>query len=85
MRATCPELAPFAEKLMRTCANSVTSERAWSAMNFIHSKSRNSLSLEAVDKLLFIYMNVRSLRNLNNPEPSDDELLEIEDRLMGWT
>jgi len=54
-------------------------------MNFIHSKSRNSLSLEAVDKLLFIYMNVRSLRNLYNPEPSDDELLEIEDRLMGWT
>jgi hypothetical protein len=84
MRATCPELAPFAEKLMRTCANSVTSERAWSVMNFIHSKSRNCLSLEAVDKLLFIYMNIRSLRNLNNPEPSDDELLEMEDRLMGW-
>jgi hypothetical protein len=70
---------------MRTCANSVTSERAWSAMNFIHSKLRNTLSLEAVDKLLFIYINVRSLRKLNNLEPTDDELLELEDRLMGWT
>jgi hypothetical protein len=61
MKATCPELAPFAEKLMITCANSVTSERAWSAMNYIHSKSRNSLSLEAVDKLQFIYINIRTL------------------------
>jgi hypothetical protein len=54
-------------------------------MNFIYSKSRNTLSLEAVDKLLFIYINVQSLRKLNNPEPTDDELLELEDRLMGWT
>jgi hypothetical protein len=85
MRATCLELAPFVEKLMRTCANSVTSEQAWSAMNFIHSKSRNTLSLKAVDKLLFIYINVRSLQKLNNPKPTDNKLLELEDRLMGWT
>jgi len=74
-------MAPFAEQLMRTCANSVTSERAWSAMNFIHSKSRNTLSL---DKLLFIYINIRSLQKLNNTKPTNDELLELEDRLIEW-
>ena len=84
MKATCLELAPFAEKLIITCANSVTSERAWSAINYIHSKSQNSLSLEVVNKLLFIYINTRTLRKLNNYEPSDDELLAMEDRLMGW-
>jgi len=85
MRAMCLKLAPFAEKLMRTYANSVTLERAWSAMNFIHSKSQNTLSLKAVDKLLFIYINVRSLWKLNKLEPTDNELLELEDRLIGWT
>lgn len=54
-------------------------------MNFINSKSRNTLSLEAADKILFIYINIRSLRKLNNPELTDDELLELEDRLVGWT
>lgn len=84
MKLTCPELAPFAEKLMITYANSVASERAWSAMNFIHSKSRNRLSLETIDKLLFIFINIRSLRKLNNYELGADELLAMEDKLMGW-
>jgi hypothetical protein len=85
MKATCPELAPFAEKLMITYVNSVPSERAWSAMNYIHSKSRNRLSLEAVDKLLFIYINTQSLRKLNYYKPTADELLAMEDKLMGWS
>jgi len=53
-------------------------------MNYIHSKSQNSLSAKVVDKLLFIYINIRALRKLNNYEPSDDELLAMEDKLMGW-
>jgi hypothetical protein len=42
------------------------------------------LSLESVDKLVFIFMNVRPLRKLNNYDPSADELLAMEDKLMGW-
>jgi hypothetical protein len=52
-------------------------------MNYIHSKSQNTLSLKAVDKLLFVYINTRTLRNLNNYELSDSKLLAIEDKLMG--
>jgi hypothetical protein len=81
----CPELAPFIKKLIRTCANSVTSEQAWLVINFIYSKLQNTLSLKAVDKLLFIYINIRLLQKLNNPKPTNDKLLELEDRLIGWT
>jgi hypothetical protein len=79
----CSELAPFAEKLMKICVNSVVSERVWSAMNYIHSKSQNSLSVETVDKLIYIYINIQTLQKLNEHKPSDEELLEIEDKLIG--
>jgi hypothetical protein len=68
---------------MTTCANSVPSERAWSSMNFIHSKSRNQLSLDTIDKLQFININYQVLRNLHKLEPTKEELLTMEDRLMG--
>jgi hypothetical protein len=56
MQAMCPELSSFANRLMNTCANSVPSERAWSTINYIHSKTRNQLSVKRVDKLQFIYI-----------------------------
>jgi hypothetical protein len=79
----CSEISSFADKLINTCANSVPSERAWSSMNYIHSKTRNSLSLKTVDKLQFIYINYRTLRKLHIKEPTDEELLVIEDRIIG--
>jgi hypothetical protein len=51
-------------------------------MNYIHSKTRNSLSLETTDKLQFIYINIRILRKLKKGEPSEEELLAIEDELL---
>jgi len=39
IQTTCPMLSSFADQLMTTCANSVPSERAWSSMNFIYSKT----------------------------------------------
>jgi hypothetical protein len=83
MQATCPELASFADKLMNTCANSVTSEQAWSTMNYIHSKTRNKLSVKRTDKLQFIYINIRTLRKLNGPEKTLEKLLVMEDKLLG--
>lgn len=78
----CLELASFADKLMATCANSILAERAWSLMNFIHSNTRNQISLNTIDKLQFIYINYRVLRNIRKLEPTKEELLAIEDRLM---
>jgi hypothetical protein len=63
-QAICPSLSAFASRLLNTIANSVLSERVWSSMNYIHSKSRNRLSLDTVDKLLFIYINSRTLQHI---------------------
>lgn len=55
-------LGTVARRLLSCLANSVPSERAFSAQNFIHNKTRNRLSQEKTDKLAFIYMNAKALR-----------------------
>jgi hypothetical protein len=77
------DLASFAERLTSICVNSVTSEQAWSAINYTHSKLRNRLLLKVADKLQLIYINIWTLQKLNKPEITEDKLLEIEDKLMG--
>lgn len=56
-----PELSLLATRLFRFPANSVPSERSFSAQNLIHSKVRNSLNSTRVDKLTYIYLNRRVL------------------------
>jgi hypothetical protein len=73
-KAECYQLSSFSIRLLNTIGNSVLSERVWSNMNYIHSKARNRLSLDTVDKLLFIYNNSRVLRHLRM-----DSLPEIEE------
>ena len=57
-----PELADLAIRLHATVANSVASERSFSAMNRQHTKFRNSLLPEKVTKLTYIAMNDPVLR-----------------------
>jgi len=52
-----PELSLLATRLFCTLANSVPSERSFSAQNLIHNKVRNWLSSTQVDKLTYIYLN----------------------------
>jgi len=51
-------------------------------MNYIHSKTQNSLSLKKVNKLQFIYINHRILRKIHEKEPTNEELLAMEDRII---
>jgi hypothetical protein len=51
-------LAQLVVRIFEAIANSVASERAFSAMNLIHSK-RSRLGIEKANKLVFIYMNQR--------------------------
>jgi hypothetical protein len=50
-------LAQLAVRIFEAIANSVASERAFSAMNLIHTKLRNRLGAEKANKLIYIYMN----------------------------
>ena len=56
-------LAILAQRVFNTPANSVPSERSFSVQNLLHSKTRNRLTADRAEKLEFIYINVRTLRN----------------------
>jgi len=60
--------------------SSAASERNFSTFGFVHSKLRNSLSIESVDKLVFIKTNYRLFTDDTSLEleeiPSDDEQSE---------
>jgi hypothetical protein len=55
-------LTQLADRVLYTLANSVPCERAFSALNQLHIKTRNALTLERVNKLLYIQINSRTLR-----------------------
>lgn len=61
-------LAPVAVRVLNTLANSLPSERPFSATAHIHSKERNRLSVENSDKQTFVYMNSRVLERLRNTD-----------------
>jgi hypothetical protein len=63
-------------------------------MNFLHTKLRNRMTIETSDKLLFIYINSRSLRKAGSPldkyqkkgqkELSKAIAKELNDQLLNW-
>jgi hypothetical protein len=84
MRTECPELASFALRLLKTPANSVAAERAFSAMNIIHTKSRNRLSTTSAHKATHIAMNTRAFKRLEIKVDDDleEHLIQLEDELL---
>lgn len=78
-------------RLFRALANSVPSERSFSASNFIHTKARNRLKQSNVNKLAFIYINTRVLQRLKlaaetleAPSPPSPRLaiIDLEERFL---
>ena len=59
-------LAQLAVRIFKAIANSVASERAFSAMNLIHTKLQNRLGIEKANMLIYIYMNQRVLDRNGN-------------------
>jgi hAT family C-terminal dimerisation region len=74
-------LANLAIRIFYILANEVPSERVFSAMKILHSKTRNRLTEDRVDKLLFIQINLRTLRRRKQQpqsEPKSEEINESE-------
>lgn len=59
-----PEISSLAKDLIRITVNSVASERAYLVMNLLQTRLQNSTSIPTLDKLVFIYINSRSLNYL---------------------
>lgn len=62
-----PLISSIALKLLSIPATSAASERNWSTYKFIHSKLRNRLINDRAEKLVYIYWNLRILKELNVP------------------
>jgi hypothetical protein len=75
-----PGLGTLAVRLFSTPANTVPSERAFSAQNLIHDRKRNRLSAEKTNKLVYIHMNQRLLDNLEKQQTMT-ELLHNTDEI----
>ncbi len=54
-------------KILSIPATSAASEQNWSAFSFIHTKLCNRLHNERVEKIVFIYWNLKILRKLQWP------------------
>src|SRR5205814_660050 len=61
-------LATVARRLESVVANSVPSERAFSAMNYVQSTYRSRLTFEHTHQQVYYYMNVRALRRRPHAE-----------------
>ncbi|KAM6505410.1 hypothetical protein FSOLCH5_15496 [Fusarium solani] len=84
-------LARVAVKVMNTLANSVPSERSFSAISFIHTKARNRLTPVHADMQAFIFMNDRVLDRLKDQKYAhkkrwadleEKDWLELEDSYL---
>ncbi|KAF4142636.1 hAT family C-terminal dimerization region [Phytophthora infestans] len=58
-----PILQDIAKRVFRCTAGSSVAERNFSAHGFVHSKLRNRLAPERVEKLVHIYFNARNIRD----------------------
>lgn len=56
-RREFPALYKVAKPIIEMICSSATSERTWSTFKFVHSRLRNRLTNEKVEKLVFLYTN----------------------------
>ncbi|KAJ3453422.1 hypothetical protein MRS44_017669 [Fusarium solani] len=71
------KLATLARRVLGSLANSVPSERSFSATNYLHCKLRNRLSPLSTDKATFIYMNSRVLKRLKTVKDNPAEPMVV--------
>ncbi|KAI3661953.1 hypothetical protein MP638_005994 [Amoeboaphelidium occidentale] len=75
-----PRLFRIAQRVFNVPTSSAASERIWKAFSFIHSKRRNRLKNETVEKLTYIYINSALLDTKDQRDYVTDEFgLEVEE------
>ena len=53
------DLSTLAIELLSVIPSSAAAERCWSSVGYIHSKSRNRLTNDRAEKLVYVYVNSR--------------------------
>jgi Protein of unknown function (DUF 659)/hAT family C-terminal dimerisation region len=74
-----PDLTALARHALSVAPTTGAAERNWSAFGFIHCKRRNRLLNDRVEKLIFIYWNLRMLKAVPDfPDRNNDGDAEAE-------
>jgi hypothetical protein len=71
-RKSYPSLSRIAKRLYSIVPSSAASQRGWNVCSTIHTKKRNRLSNEKVEKLAFVYINATLLDEKDNREYTVD-------------
>jgi hAT family C-terminal dimerisation region len=72
--SACPKLSKLAIRVLSQVASASACERNWSTYDFIHSKKRNKLLPKRAEDLVFVFTNLRLLRNIKNVEYEEKEI-----------
>ena len=93
---TCvPELQKLTIKVLSQTTSASNCERNWSTFSYIHTKARNRLKYERLQKLVYTYYNMRlrmrHKKRMSHDEINDsfnpislDHIFEDEDPLSEW-
>lgn len=68
-----PILSTIARQILSIPSTSAASERNWSSFGFIHNKLRNRLEDNKVEKCVYLYWNMRILKQINQQEKVIDD------------
>eukprot|EP00253_Pinus_taeda_P029752 PITA_29752 len=79
-----PQLQELDIRVLSQPYNASSCERNWSVFKHIHSKKRNRLEHERLEKLVFIYYNLRMLTKQVQPKGTDPILLDSIDLESNW-
>ncbi|GBG90686.1 hypothetical protein CBR_g51130 [Chara braunii] len=63
-----PQLQQIAINVLGMWSTATPAERNWASMDFVHSKRRNSLSPDSLEKLVYIHWNMQLLRVPNSKD-----------------
>jgi hAT family C-terminal dimerisation region len=74
--AQWPMLQLIAVKLFSMATSSAASERNFSTLGFIHTKARNKLNSETIEKVTYIKSNHMASQGHNPPTESTEEASE---------
>eukprot|EP00253_Pinus_taeda_P001510 PITA_01510 len=79
-----PQLQEFAIKILGQPCSASSCEHNWSVFEHIHSKKRNRLEHERLEKLVFIYDKLRMLTKQVQPKNTVSLLLDTTDLEFDW-
>eukprot|EP00268_Persea_americana_P016622 TRINITY_DN1787_c0_g4_i1.p1 TRINITY_DN1787_c0_g4~~TRINITY_DN1787_c0_g4_i1.p1 ORF type:complete len:155 (+),score=17.40 TRINITY_DN1787_c0_g4_i1:1746-2210(+) len=74
-----PDLRNFARKILSQKTSSSGCGRNWSTFSLIHTRSRNHLTMQKLEKLVFVHYNISiRARNLQRKDNGDSDPINLD-------